>query len=258
MAILRARFLEDGARVTRSALHTLESDPRVGAQAIAEELRARRDKEREEQRRLRALLRLERSFWDRGLTRIAGTDEVGMGPLAGPAVAAAVILPVGCSLPGANDSKLLSTQERERLDIEIRRHAIAIGIGAASVKEIERINIRQAGFLAMRRALMHLDPEPEMVMVDAHTLDGIPWPQESRIKGDATIHCVSCASIVAKVYRDRLMVRYDARYPGYGFARHKGYGTAEHLEALERLGPSPIHRGTFHWGGRQLTLFGSA
>jgi ribonuclease HII len=254
--MLRAQLLRPETRVTSRLLARLQADPRLGAQTLADELRARREAERQEQRRLRALLRLERSFWEQGLTRIAGTDEVGMGPLAGPAVAAAVILPVGRAVRGVDDSKQLTSEERERLDREIRRQAVAVAIGVATVREIERLNIRQAGLLAMKRALARLSPAPELVLVDAHSLDGIPWPQESRIKADATIHCVSCASVVAKVYRDRIMARYDSCYPGYGFARHKGYGTPEHVAALERLGPSPIHRSTFHWAGRQLSLFG--
>jgi ribonuclease HII len=180
-----------------------------------------------------------------------------MGPLAGPVVAAAVILSPRERIDGVNDSKQLDPGERERLAAIIRARAIAIGIGQASVEEIERINILQAGILAMRRALLALSPEPELVLVDARRIEGLPWPQDARIKADATIHCVSCASVVAKVHRDAMMTELDRTYPGYGFAQHKGYGTPAHLEALDRLGPCPIHRSTFHWLGRQLTLFGS-
>lgn len=207
---------------------------------------------------MESLLAHEEEHWQRGVVRIAGVDEVGMGPLAGPVVAAAVILSPRDRVDGVNDSKLLDATERAKLDKDIRARALAIGIGEASVEEIERINIYQAGLLAMRRALLALAPEPELVLVDARKINGIPWPQEARIKADATIHCVSCASVVAKVHRDRLMAELDPVYPGYGFAQHKGYGTPAHLEALDRLGPCRIHRSTFHWLGRQLTLFGSA
>lgn len=202
-----------------------------------------------------SLLALERSYWSEGFTRIAGVDEVGMGPLAGPVVAAAVMFPPECRIPGAKDSKVLTSDAREALDRKIRARASAIGIGMASIEEIEAINIYHAGLLAMRRALENLPIAPDMVLVDARTVPGIPWPQESRIRGDACIHCVACASIVAKVHRDRLMVEYDQTYPNYGFASHKGYATLAHRQALETHGPSPIHRRSFHGVAEQLGLF---
>jgi ribonuclease HII len=255
---LRARFLETDEPASARLIGALRRDPRQGARQLAEQLSKHRQRVITEERRMESLLAMEEEHWRRGVERIAGVDEVGMGPLAGPVVAAAVILSPRDRIDGVNDSKLLDAEERVRLDKEIRARAIAIGIGEASVQEIERINIYQAGLLAMRRALLALAPEPELVLVDARKIDGIPWPQDARIKADATIHCVSCASVVAKVYRDRLMANLDPVYPGYGFAQHKGYGTPAHLEALDRLGPCSIHRSTFHWLGRQLTLFGSA
>ena len=200
------------------------------------------------------LLALERAFWRRGITRIAGVDEAGLGPLAGPVVAAAAILPPKLRIPGAHDSKQLSPRTRARCEEAIRSQAIAVGIGVATVEEITRLNIYQAGLLAMRRALDNLTVEPEMVLLDARTLPDLPWPQEAYIRGDAGIHCVACASIVAKVHRDRLMEEYDRVYPEYGFARHKGYATRAHREAIVRHGPTPIHRPTFRGAGQQLSL----
>jgi ribonuclease HII len=255
---LRARFLETDEPASARLIGMLRRDPRQGARHLAEQLSKQRNRVITEERRMESLLAHEEEHWQRGVVRIAGVDEVGMGPLAGPVVAAAVILSPRDRVDGVNDSKLLDATERAKLDKDIRARALAIGIGEASVEEIERINIYQAGLLAMRRALLALAPEPELVLVDARKINGIPWPQEARIKADATIHCVSCASVVAKVHRDRLMAELDPVYPGYGFAQHKGYGTPAHLEALDRLGPCRIHRSTFHWLGRQLTLFGSA
>ena len=253
---LRKRFLAGDAPFSAQALGRMRGDPRRGVRALAEQLARRTARERAESRRMDDLLAFERSRWAAGIVRIAGTDEVGVGPLAGPVVAAAVILPPETRIAGVNDSKQLSKEQRESLSAEIRERALSFSYGSASLEEIERINIRNAGFLAMRRALDGLIPGPELVVVDAHRLEGLPWPQESRIKADATIHCVACASVLAKVHRDAIMVDMDGRYPGYGFAEHKGYGCPAHLEALQRLGPSPIHRSGFHWGGRQLDLFG--
>lgn len=201
------------------------------------------------------LLRLERSLWRRGLRRIAGVDEAGLGPLAGPVVAAAVILPPGEGIPGADDSKKLSPRQREEAERRIRCRAIAVGTGLASVEEIERWNIRQAGILAMRRALEDLSPPPEYVLLDARLVPDLPWPQEAHVRGDATIHAVACASIVAKVLRDRLMDRYDRIYPEYGFGRHRGYATRAHREAIGRCGPCPIHRRGFRGAGHEASLF---
>lgn len=197
--------------------------------------------------RLERLLTYERKLHLRGLTRIAGVDEAGMGPLAGPVVAAAVVLPVAHGILGADDSKKLTARRREALSAEILSVAISWSVGIASAREVDRWNIRVAGLVAMRRALLALDPAPEHVLVDARAVPGLPWPQEQRIQADAHWHAVACASIIAKVHRDRLMRRLDARYPSYGFARHKGYGTPEHLTALREHGRCPAHRRTFQW-----------
>lgn len=207
-----------------------------------------------EVRRLDALLARERELQLAGFERIAGVDEAGMGPLAGPVVAAAVILAPGLGLTGVNDSKQLRPALRASLAALIREHAVAWAVAAASVREIDTHNIRQAGLLAMRRALYRLRPAPDYVLVDARTLDGLPWPQEGRIRGDAELHAVACASILAKEHRDRLMEAYDQSWPEYGFAQHKGYGTPQHLAALRNHGRCPVHRRSFHWEKSQLPL----
>ncbi len=197
-------------------------------------------------------LAYERRLWGRGLSRVAGVDEAGRGPLAGPVVAAAVILPKGVVIEGAADSKVLSEAERADLSREIRGRALAIGVGAASVREIDRINILGATTRAMDRALSALPLRPDHVVVDGLRVKGLEWEHEAVVDGDETIHCVACASILAKVLRDRLMRRLASRYPGYGWHTNVGYGTPEHREALERLGHTPHHRVTF--GGLQLEL----
>lgn len=191
----------------------------------------------------------ERAAHRSGHTRIAGVDEVGRGPLAGPVVAAAVVLPH--PLPrvlrtaGIRDSKQLSVRTRERLAPLIRRHAVGVGVGAASVEEVDALNVLEATKLAMARAVAELAPVPDLLLVDALDLPqtGIPW--RPIVHGDALCLSIAAASIVAKVFRDALMVEMDGRHPGYGFARHKGYGTAEHVASLARLGPTPEHRRTF-------------
>jgi ribonuclease HII len=168
-----------------------------------------------------------------------------VGPLAGPVVAGAVILPEVVDLPRINDSKKLTPQAREELDAAIRQQAIAVGIGEVSPVEIDQRNIFQASLEAMRRAVHALDPKPDFLLVDARTVPGVGTPQKALIHGDAIDGSIAAASIVAKVYRDRLMRELDERYPGYGFARHMGYGTAMHIDALGRLGASDVHRRSF-------------
>lgn len=188
---------------------------------------------------------LERAARRQGAQRIAGLDEVGRGPLFGPVVAAAVILPRGCRLEGLNDSKKLSEKKRDQLDVEIRACALAFAIAAVDVETIDRINIRRASLEAMRRAVEQLTHSPDYLLIDGR--DTILWdcPQRPVIKGDATSYSIAAASVLAKVYRDRLLVELDAEYPGYGLASHKGYGTPEHMEALARLGPTPLHRKSY-------------
>lgn len=189
--------------------------------------------------------KLERAARKLGFLRIAGLDEVGRGPMFGPVVAAAVILPQGFRLAGLNDSKQLSEKKRLEYDAEIRSNAIAWSIAAVDVETIDRINIRQASLLAMRQAVERLALSPDYLLIDG--VDTIDWPcpQQPVVQGDGTSLSIAAASVLAKVHRDRLLVELDAVFPGYGLARHKGYCSAEHLEALARLGPTPLHRKSF-------------
>lgn len=197
-------------------------------------------------------LEYERSFWGRGVSRIAGVDEVGRGPLAGPVVACAVVLPAGTRVEGADDSKRLSREARVRLARQILASGAEVALGAASVREIEALNILQATRRAMQRALAALRARPGHVVVDGLPVRELGWKHEAVVKGDGRIHSISCASIVAKVVRDDLMRRLDRRHPGYGWATNAGYGTREHLDALARQGPTPHHRRSFL--GNQLDL----
>lgn len=176
---------------------------------------------------------------------ICGVDEVGCGPLAGPVVSAAVILPKDCDILYLNDSKKISENKREEIFDEIMKKAISVGIGFATPERIDEINIRQADFEAMRMALSKLSVEPDFIMVDGYPIGGIEKKQISIVKGDAKSASIAAASIIAKVTRDRLMVEYDAIFPGYGFASNKGYGSGEHIKAIKELGPTPIHRRSF-------------
>jgi len=181
----------------------------------------------------------------RGYRLIAGIDEAGRGALAGPVVAAAVILPAGMRIEGVDDSKRLSPEKRERLFEVIMAQALRVGVGMAGHKEIDRVNILQATRLAMQEAVGKLSPPPDYLLIDGITTIASPLPQKTIVKGDVLSLSIAAASIVAKVSRDRLMRELDQKYPGYGFAGHKGYGSADHLEAIRRLGPSPVHRLTF-------------
>ncbi len=190
-------------------------------------------------------LHFEQLAWRQGYRAIAGIDEAGRGPLAGPVVAAAVILPEGLVLDGLDDSKKLTAKQREQLYPRIREKALATGIGVASPAEIDRLNILGATLLAMTRALGRLSIPADYLLVDGITPVPVALPQRTMKKGDSRSHSVAAASILAKVVRDRIMVAFDRIYPGYGFAGHKGYGCAAHLEAIERLSPCPLHRVSF-------------
>lgn len=176
---------------------------------------------------------------------VCGVDEVGRGPLAGPVVAAAVILDPACPIEGLADSKKLTEKRRELLYPQICDKALAWSLGRAEVEEIDQINILQASLLAMRRAVLGLNIRPDHALVDGNKLPDLPCPSEAIVGGDATVECISAASILAKVSRDREMVSLDELYPGYGLARHKGYPTKVHMEALRQLGISEIHRRSF-------------
>ncbi|QXE90619.1 ribonuclease HII [Geomonas subterranea] len=191
------------------------------------------------------MLALEGQALRRGYARIAGVDEAGRGPLAGPVVAAAVILPTGLVLPGVNDSKQLTEGKREELFDVIHREALAVGVGIGDHALIDRINILQATLSAMSDAVRGLSVNPDFLLIDGISSVPMNIPQRTVKKGDSLSLSIAAASIIAKVTRDRMMVEYDARFPGYGFASHKGYGAASHLAAIAELGPCPIHRRSF-------------
>lgn len=196
-------------------------------------------------RRLDTLLTRERELWASGVVRIAGVDEAGVGPLAGPVVAAAVIFPPGFGLPGVDDSKKLTPERRAILAVSIRESASAFAVALVDPEEIDRINVYQATLAAMGRAVDGLSLRPHHVLVDARRIPGCDLPQEAIIRGDAHCHAIAAASILAKTTRDALMRRYDDEFPGYGFADHKGYPTEAHRDAIRRLGPCAIHRLSF-------------
>ncbi|MEG2137262.1 MAG: ribonuclease HII [Oscillospiraceae bacterium] len=191
------------------------------------------------------LWEIEQSYFDSGISLICGTDEAGAGPLAGPVYAAAVILPPGWLPEGLNDSKQVSEKNRDRLYDEIIKYATAWSVTSVDVAEIERVNILNARLMAMEQAIMMLVPRPEFALVDGNRDKGITLPHLMVVKGDSHSASIAAASILAKVSRDRYMTELDARYPQYGFAKHKGYGTAAHYAALDAYGPCPVHRPSF-------------
>ncbi|HEY6875104.1 MAG TPA: ribonuclease HII [Candidatus Dormibacteraeota bacterium] len=191
------------------------------------------------------LWRYERMAFAMGYQVVAGVDEVGMGPLAGPVVGGAAVLPLGVKIPGLDDSKLLKFDERERLDAIIRRRAVAVSVCAVDHAQIDRIGLTRARHLATAGAVAGLGVPAEYLLVDAFDVPEAPLPQMAVVRGDRTCASIMAASIVAKVARDRAMIEYDRMYPGYGFSFHKGYATPEHRAAIKRLGPSPIHRTTW-------------
>ncbi|HKP48349.1 MAG TPA: ribonuclease HII [Pyrinomonadaceae bacterium] len=243
---LRERFLDRCRPVPKGLLEALEVDQRNGAQQLAKLIRKRYRSNRSEGQRLHTLLRFEIALWAEGYSLVAGVDEAGMAPLAGPVVAGAVILPQNYKLRGLNDSKKILDQERrEELAIQIKQDAVCWSVGFAEVEEIDRINIYHAGLLAMQRALAGLSCAPDFVLVDARKIPQCPAPQRGIIRGDALSATIAAASIIAKTTRDAHMLALDAMYEGYGFASHKGYPTPEHCRALKELGALPIHRRSF-------------
>jgi ribonuclease HII len=245
VAELRARFL-DGARALPEGIEaSLEADPRAGAREVLRLVRKRRQENRAEGQRLRHLLEYERALWAEGVVHVAGVDEAGMAPLAGPVVAGACILPHDYRPRGIDDSKQLDRAERERLAEDVKRNAICWAVARAEVAEIDGLNIYRAGLLALTRAVRGLATPPDHLLVDARKLQELRIPQTPIIHGDALSLTIAAASILAKTARDALMAELDALHPGYGFARHKGYPTAEHFGTLRRLGACPIHRRSF-------------
>ncbi|MGH2348070.1 MAG: ribonuclease HII [bacterium] len=240
-----ANWIRAAGEIEPRLLNALARDRRRGVKALARRLRSARRRLLKEESRLDDLGALEREYHTLGYDLIAGVDEVGVAPLAGPVVAAAVILPPGARLERLNDSKQLRADERERLFAEIQSLAVAIGIGMASVEEIDRFNVLQATRLAHRRAIARLPLRPHLVLIDGRFPAPAPVVQMALVDGDATCAAIAAASVIAKVTRDRLMLDLARVYPDYGFARHKGYGTRAHRDAIRRLGITPIHRRSF-------------
>ena len=243
IAQIRVELEQAGGDVLPSLLEQYKADGRRGVQALLEAARRKEQKRQEEYDRVCGMVDFERKL--SGNLICCGIDEAGRGPLAGPVVAAAVILPEDSRILYVNDSKKLTESKREELYELICREAIAWGIGSADNREIDRINILQATYAAMRRAINALSMPPEAALVDAVTIAGIDIRQFPVIKGDAKCYSIAAASILAKVTRDRMMREYDKIYPGYGFAGHKGYGSAAHYEAIRQKGVTPIHRMSF-------------
>lgn len=243
---LRERYLERGMAVPAGLLEALEVDPRNGARELARRIKDERRKNRSEGQRLRNLLRFENELYEQGHALVAGVDEAGMAPLAGPVVAGAVILPKGYRLRGLDDSKkILDEKKRDELAVQIKRDAICWSTGMAQVEEIDSLNIYHAGLLAMRRAVTSLPQAPSFVLVDARKIPEYETPQRGIVHGDALSLSIAAASIIAKTTRDALMDEMDRKYPGYGFAAHKGYPTPEHCRTLQELGAVEIHRRSF-------------
>ena len=231
-------------RLDDPLLAELEQDSRSGViQAI---VKRKRDiqKRIDEDERLEGMMAYEKECYARGMKLIAGVDEVGRGPLAGPVVAASVILPKACKIPGLNDSKKIPKSKHKEIYEAVLQNAIAIGIGIKDNHVIDQVNIYEATKLAMMEAIGQLDPQPQHLLIDAMKLD-LPISQTSIIKGDANSLSIAAASIVAKVIRDQMMGEFDREYPGYDFAQNAGYGTAKHLAGLDKLGVTPIHRRSF-------------
>ena len=243
--ITEIRELLQAEEINAQVFAELQADPRKGVQQLLTARERRMQRQQEEQDRLYEMGRYERLWRQKGIERICGVDEAGRGPLAGPVAVAAVILPSDCLIIGINDSKKLSPLQRDRLYEEVQRQALAISLVWVKPEEIDQYNIYQATVRGMERAVRQLQPAPQAILADAVDLKRLDIPCQALIHGDALSASIAAASIVAKVERDRLMAKLDEQYPGYSLREHKGYGTAEHMAALQKLGPSPIHRKTF-------------
>jgi ribonuclease HII len=244
MPIAKIQQLLFSEEADETLIASLEKDERAGVRRLLEKWQKQQQKEQELLEKFKEMTRFEQKLRSQGYKSIAGIDEVGRGPLAGPVVAAAVILPEDFYLPGVDDSKKLNEQKREELFEKIQQEAEAIGIGVIEATEIDEINILEASKKAMLQAIVEIQSAPDYLLVDAVRLD-TPYPSESLIKGDARSISIAAASIVAKVTRDRMMKKLDGVYPQYGFASNMGYGTAAHLDALKKYGATPIHRMSF-------------
>ena len=231
-------------RLDHPLFEELIADGRAGVQAAISKRKRELQKQVEEDLRLEKMLAYEKELYAQGIQLIAGVDEVGRGPLAGPVVAAAVILPENCKIPGLNDSKKIPKSKHQAIYQAVLGQALSVGIGVKDNQVIDQVNIYEATKLAMLEAIQELDQQPQHLLIDAMKLD-LPISQTSIIKGDANSLSIAAASIVAKVTRDQMMVAYDQEYPGYDFAQNAGYGTSNHLEGLERHRVTPIHRRSF-------------
>ncbi len=243
---LRQNYVVSGDSIPRGLIQGLEEDPRQGARDLAGLIRKRQSQNRREGQRLRNLLRYENDLWNQGFECIAGVDEAGMSPLAGPVVAAAVVLPRNYKLRGLDDSKKITEEsERESLATQIKKDVIAWSVGRSEVEEIDRLNIYHAGLLAMKRAVDGLSVTADFILVDARTIPHCPIRQRGIIRGDSLSASIAAASIVAKTTRDAHMRELDKCFSGYGFASHKGYPTPEHFRLLQERGALPVHRRSF-------------
>ena len=242
---IRKRYVESTEPISAQLLTRLQKDPRTGVKKLLALLKKRHERERDERTRLDAMRHFELVLWKSGVKDIAGVDEAGVAPLAGPVVAAAVMFPPDTDIAGINDSKQLDAPTREELAREIRAKASGVSVGIGTVEDIDRINIYHASLLAMQRAVEGLPRKPQHVLVDARTVPGIEMPQNAFNKGDGLNFSIAAASIIAKTTRDAMMCALDREYPGYGFAAHKGYPTADHRKAFMELGPCKVHRMSF-------------
>ena len=242
---IRKRYLEDGEAPSAQILTRLQRDKRAGVRKLYASLRKRYERDRDEKLRQDAMRHFERVLWKSGIRDIAGVDEAGVAPLAGPVVAAAVVFPPDTYVDGVDDSKKLDAPTRERLAVDIRAKASGVSVGIATVAEIDQLNIYHASLLAMRRAVEGLPRPPQHLLVDARTVPGVTMPQNAFNKGDGINFTIAAASIIAKTARDAMLTALDKEYPGYGFAAHKGYPTPEHRRAFDELGPCPAHRMSF-------------
>jgi len=242
---IRKRYLDPREPVSAQILTRLQKDKREGVKKLHATLKKRFEKQRDERQRMDAMRYFENLLWKSGVKDIAGVDEAGVAPLAGPVVAASVMFPPETEIAGVNDSKQLDAQTREELAIEIRAKASGVAVGIATVEEIDTINIYHASLLAMRRAVEGLPRKPQHVLVDARTIPDIPMPQNAFNKGDGLNFSIAAASIIAKTARDTMMDQLDREHPGYGFASHKGYPTPEHKAAVVKLGVCTMHRMSF-------------
>lgn len=230
---------------TDKLVNAMKNDKRAGVIKLLEKYYREQERLDRLRRKSQEMLKEEKNLWAKGFSFVGGVDEVGRGPLAGPVVAACVILPKGLTIEGVDDSKKLSEAKREELYSIITDSAIAVGIGTVSNTVIDKINIYEATIDAMVKACINCGREPDFLLIDAMQLKDIPIPQLSIVSGDSKSQSIAAASIVAKVTRDREMVNMDKLYPGYGFASNKGYGTKEHIDAIKALGLTPIHRRSF-------------